>query len=419
MPLIQNLSGVVIRCFKSVEHCADWMTGAAGPVFVFMCWSLILSGGFIYFDVVVRTLSPFSLFLLLPLLIFVPLNLYGQYYLVTHVPPGYPAPKPSGEDKNKSKWLIQNPKSIWSGERWGFKKRGRSLTGMSNSYGGGSSERRVRRCRKCDGPKPERTHHCSVCKRCVLQMDHHCPWINACVGLHNQRHFVLFMAWLSTGCTTVCITGYHHFLATFDYHAEWTAITPKLGFTLIFVLCLAIGFAVSILMLWHLYMVSYGETSIESHDNAYLAGKAKKEGLIYLNPYDLGKRRNLQLFFNIGPNGYSPYTLLFPLALPPASNGWSFSRRPIPSHPPTKSANLHAPELADGLIARANGLGLGLGLEGELGVHEGEVSPIGGHAEDGMGGYVMGDEEGLTDDEEGGGGWMDLGDPQYRMDDDR
>ncbi|WVW86546.1 hypothetical protein I302_108595 [Kwoniella bestiolae CBS 10118] len=409
MPLIHNLSGVVIKCFKKVEHAADWMTGAAGPVFVFMCWSLIISGGFIYFDVVVRSLSPLSLFLLLPFLILVPLNLYGQYYLVTHVPPGYPAPKPSGDDKNRASWLIPNPKSLWSGERWGFRKRGRTLTGMS---GGGESSRRVRRCRKCDGPKPERTHHCSVCKRCVLQMDHHCPWINACVGLHNQRHFFLFMAWLSTGCATVCVTGYRLFLATFDYYAEWPSITPKLGFTLIYVLCLAIGFAVSVLMFWHLYMVSNGETSIESHDNSYLSGKAKKEGLIYLNPYDLGRRRNIQLFFNIGPNGYSPYTLLFPLALPPASNGWTFPRRPIPSHPPTKSANLHAPELADGLIARANGLGLG--LEGE----EGSPLNSGGHAEDGMGGYVMGDEEGLTDDEEGGGGWMDLGDPQYRFGED-
>nr|XP_019009035.1 vacuolar protein [Kwoniella pini CBS 10737]OCF47816.1 vacuolar protein [Kwoniella pini CBS 10737] len=420
MPLIHGLSGVVIRCFKKVETAADWMTGAAGPVFVFMCWSLILSGGFIYFDVVVRSLSFLSLFILSPLLILVPLNLYGQYYLVTHVPPGYPAPKPTGEDKKSASWLIPNPKSIWSGERWGFVRRGRTLTGpggMSGTWEGAS--RRVRRCRKCDGPKPERTHHCSVCKRCVLQMDHHCPWINACVGLHNQRHFVLFMAWLSTGCATVSITGYRAFLATFDYHAEWPSWTPKIGFTLIYVLCLAIGFAVSVLMFWHLYMVSYGETSIESHDNAYLAGKAKKEGLIYLNPYDLGRRRNLQLFFNIGPNGYSTASLLFPLALPPASNGWSFPRRPIPSHPSTKSTNLHAPELADGLIARANGLGLGLDLEAESINSNGELnSPIGGHAEDGMGGYVMGDEEGLTDDEEGGGGWMDLGDPQYKLGDD-
>jgi hypothetical protein len=33
-------------------------------------------------------------------------------------------------------------------------------------------------------------------------------------------------------------------------------------------------------MAWHLHMVSHGETSIESHDNAYLEGKARAEGLV-------------------------------------------------------------------------------------------------------------------------------------------
>ncbi|OCF40180.1 vacuolar protein [Kwoniella heveanensis CBS 569] len=441
MPLIQRLSSRVIVCFKRVEYFADWMTGAAGPVFVFICWTLIALGGVIYFDVVARSFSPLGLLFMSPLLCLVPLNLYGQYYLVTHVPPGFPSPKARGEDRDIS-WLIPNPKSIWSGERWGFKKR-RELTGPSSGGAGGyntapgsglglgdgvweGAGRRVRRCRKCDGPKPERTHHCSVCKRCVLQMDHHCPWINACVGLHNQRHFVLFMAWLSVGCTIVCTTGYHHFLDTFSYRAEWPALTPKLGFTLIYVLCGAIGFAVTVLMLWHMYMVSYGETSIESHDNAYLAKKAKKEGLIYLNPFDLGRRRNIELFFNIAPGGYSPYTLLFPLVIPPASNGWSFPRRALPQHPPKNPSGLHAPELAEGLIARANGpassLGLGLGFDDGADPRDhGDGNGLGGlnghaHAEDGMGGYVMGDEEGLTDDEEGGGGWMDIGTPGLGQD---
>lgn len=48
MSLIHNCSGVVIRCFKHVEHFADWLTGAAGPVFVFLCWLLIGSGGVLF-----------------------------------------------------------------------------------------------------------------------------------------------------------------------------------------------------------------------------------------------------------------------------------------------------------------------------------------------------------------------------------
>lgn len=154
------------------------------------------------------------------------------------------------------------------------------------------------------------------------------------------------------------------------------------------------GLAVPILMSWHLWMVAAGETSIESHDNEYLTGRAKAEGLIYLNPFDLGKRRNLEIFFSLGPNGYRWTTMLLPLVVPPMSNGWTYPRRSLPSAPVRpKEIDLHSPELAAGLVGAGN-------------------------AENGMGGsgrYVMDDGgHDLTDDEEGGGGWMDVQPPTPR-----
>ena len=45
MKVFRGCSALVIRCFKKVETFADWLTGAAGPLFVFFCWSLIGLGG--------------------------------------------------------------------------------------------------------------------------------------------------------------------------------------------------------------------------------------------------------------------------------------------------------------------------------------------------------------------------------------
>lgn len=42
--------------------------------------------------------------------------------------------------------------------------------------------------------------------------------INGCVGLHNQRHFVLFMAWLSLGAWFVVALGWDYFWATLDFN---------------------------------------------------------------------------------------------------------------------------------------------------------------------------------------------------------
>jgi hypothetical protein len=45
MSSIRRPSSLVIQCFKRVERAADWVTGAAGPVFVGLCWLLIVTGG--------------------------------------------------------------------------------------------------------------------------------------------------------------------------------------------------------------------------------------------------------------------------------------------------------------------------------------------------------------------------------------
>lgn len=65
---------------------------------------------------------------------------------------------------------------------------------VKSTYPPGSVEYR---CYECNSLKPRGTHHCPVCKRCITRMDHHCPWVNNCVGERNQKHFILFILYIS------------------------------------------------------------------------------------------------------------------------------------------------------------------------------------------------------------------------------
>ena len=66
------------------------------------------------------------------------------------------------------------------------------------------------RCKRCYVVRVPNTHHCSKCQSCIMKMDHHCPWINNCVGLFNQKYFILFCYYCLLGCSyAMFLTSYY------------------------------------------------------------------------------------------------------------------------------------------------------------------------------------------------------------------
>jgi hypothetical protein len=116
-------------------------------------------------------------------------------------------------------------------------------------------------------PKPERTHHCSVCNVCILKFDHHCPWLNQCVGVGNERYFVLFMVWLSIGCFVVMISGWRVVLRSLSFQPWPHSYTPRIFPLLTYALCAIMGFALAVMAIWQLLIIGWGETSVENSDN--------------------------------------------------------------------------------------------------------------------------------------------------------
>jgi len=172
-----------------------------------LCWSrsvIAVDGNgmflwvpiFVVVDIIQPALS--IAWLTTPICVLIAFNLLMHYYYVCTIPPGF---------------VEDPPREAGHGIMWARKggfKGNNVLTGVRWSDEGGIrvTNALTTKCRKCKQVKPERAHHCRVCNRCVLKYDHHCPWINQCVGLHNERHFVMFMGYLVLSTFCFIILGY-------------------------------------------------------------------------------------------------------------------------------------------------------------------------------------------------------------------
>lgn len=62
-----------------------------------------------------------------------------------------------------------------------------------------ATNRAMRKCHVSGIFKPMRAHFDREIQRCVVKMDHHCPWVNNCIGIANQKLFILFVAYVAIG----------------------------------------------------------------------------------------------------------------------------------------------------------------------------------------------------------------------------
>ncbi|KAL4975590.1 Palmitoyltransferase pfa3 [Aspergillus desertorum] len=126
-----------------------------------------------------------------------------------------------------------------------------------NSTGGS------RFCKKCQCPKPDRTHHCSTCKRCVLKMDHHCPWLATCVGLRNYKAFLLFLIYTSLFCwVDFGVSAIWIWTEVFNDTHYVDGILP-VNVVLLSILGGIIGLVLTGFTAWHISLATRGLTTIE------------------------------------------------------------------------------------------------------------------------------------------------------------
>lgn len=347
--VLRRLTRAVFGCFHGLERFFDRWTSRAGPLFVVLCTILLSLGTLTYFEAffwpmfssssdsstVSRILKP-TFGLLWSCYLVAGFSLH-YYYAVTTLP-GSPRDAPGTTRYRPFFSWHSRQRDHPRGSSGSNKQDSRRRDLPADAVGSDAAQRSCRKCPEIpsethDGwtqpPKPERTHHCSACTVCVLKYDHHCPWLNGCVGLHNERYFLLFMCYLCLACGSVAVLGFSVMLQTLNFRAPWPHVTPRSFSILLWILSVAIGFALLIMAVWQLWLIASNETTVEANDNDYYRKLAKRRQRVFLNPYDRGHRENLRDFFNVGPGRrYSSWSsVLLPVRVPASSNGWHWPKR--------------------------------------------------------------------------------------------
>ncbi|KAH9481150.1 Palmitoyltransferase ZDHHC16B [Psilocybe cubensis] len=146
--------------------------------------------------------------------------------------------------------------------------------------------------------------------------------------LEMQKIATRGMAYLVLSTFCLCASGYDKFFDSIGVsYKPWDHHVPEIMFAMMYILSIVLCFAVGVMLSYHLYGISWGETTVEAQDHDEYRKKAKARNEEFVNSYDVGKKKNLAFFFNLGDSGYSLWTLILPLRINPYTDGFSWARR--------------------------------------------------------------------------------------------
>ena len=224
-----------------------------GPLFILALFMLISLTTFIFFKEIIpfyikNSGTGFSVFLLISGL-YILLNLLFNFIMSILVKPG------TLKDIRSSKFYKINKNSVFNVKIIEIYKNDRGNISDENKDNQDFNTFSYTDCSICQDMKIARSHHCKVCKKCVFKMDHHCPWINNCVGLNNQRYFILFLTWLFFGCCFINVFGIPSYFFGNSYFSK--------QFKFVLIISLVGSFMVAFFNIWNWYLIYKGFTSVE------------------------------------------------------------------------------------------------------------------------------------------------------------
>ncbi|PAA91765.1 hypothetical protein BOX15_Mlig017429g4, partial [Macrostomum lignano] len=153
-------------------------------------------------------------------------------------------------------------------------------------------------CHACECHCPPRSYHCDVCNICVLKRDHHCLFAVNCVGLANQRYYLLTVVYFAIAAIYAAVFNWRFVLDAHEglslksaFQLTVPFMSMMFGVSSLYQFCLAITQIICIFgggLLWLLFGL---------HLRLLLVNQTVHERAKMICDYNMGWRQNVMQVF--------------------------------------------------------------------------------------------------------------------------